>query len=185
VNSVRAGNSGIREFRAGIPGEVYSILLPVAEQVARVAIPLVGLGPWFLPLQGPGEESFQGFDEGVRTEWPAGTGVTAQQLIELLVVGLADECLPTADQLQQRSHGEVGIVPFGKVGRTARPRSILWTGAETCTHRVAFCVPCRCKQVPLIHDEGVEALLPKMSFPTLAQIDHTNIPARRFPQRVP
>jgi hypothetical protein len=47
--------------------------------------------------------------------------VTAQQLIERLVVGLADERLPIGDQPQQRSHGDEGVVASRKVGRRARP----------------------------------------------------------------
>jgi hypothetical protein len=40
--------------------------------------------------------------------------VTAQQLIELLV-GLADERPPIGDQLQQRSHGDEGVLPSRNV----------------------------------------------------------------------
>jgi hypothetical protein len=43
------------------------------------------------------EESLQGFDEWVRTAGLAGTSVTAQQVIEFLVVGGADERLPVRD----------------------------------------------------------------------------------------
>ena len=48
-----------------ISGTVYFIPFPLAEQVARIAIPRWCLGSRFLPLQGAGEESLQGLDEGV------------------------------------------------------------------------------------------------------------------------
>jgi hypothetical protein len=168
-----------------VPGRVFSILLPVAEQAAGVAIPLLALRRWCRPPRGPGEESLRGFDEGVRTEWPAGTGVTAQQLIELLVVGLADERLPIGDQLQQRSHGDEGVVASRKVGRRARPWPILRPGAETRSHGVALYLPYGGEQVSLIHHEAVETLLPEMPFPALAKIDRTSISAVRLPQPVP
>jgi hypothetical protein len=82
--------------------------------------------------------------------------VTAQSLVELLVVGLADERLPIGDQLQQRSHGDEGVVASRKVGRRARPWPILRPGAETRSHGVALYLPYGGEQVSLIHHEGVE-----------------------------
>jgi hypothetical protein len=173
-----------RRIPGGFRGQFAQFCSP-AEQVARVAIPLVALKPWFLRLQGPGEESLQGFEEGVRTEWPAGAGVTAQQLIELLVVGLANERLPIGDQLQQRSHGDEGVLPSRKVGRRARPWPILRPAAETRSHRVALYLPYGGEQLSLIDHEAVETLLPEMPFPALARIDRTSLSAMGLPQRVP
>jgi len=112
-------------------------------------------------------------------------GVAAQQLIERLVVGLADERLPIGDQLQQRSRGDEGVVASRKVGRRARPWPVLRPGAETRSHRVALYLPYACEQVSLIHHEAVETLLPETSFPALARIDHTSLSAMGLPQRVP
>lgn len=37
----------------------------------------------------------------------------------------------------------------------------------------------------LIHDEGVEALLPKVPFPAPAEVDHSSVPAMGFAEGVP
>jgi len=71
------------------------------------------------------------------------------------------------------------------VGRGARPRPVLRPVAETRPHRVALHIP-RCgKQVPLVHHEGVETLLPEAASLALAEVDHASGSAMGLPQRVP
>lgn len=113
-----------------IPGTDYSISPLLAEQVAQVGIGLAGLRAWFLPLQRAGEALLQGCDEVIGSERSASASVSAQQFVELLVFGLADEHLPIGDRLQERSYGDEGIAASSKVGRGTRPRPILLPSGE-------------------------------------------------------
>lgn len=72
----------------------------------------------------------QGCDEVIGSERSASVGVSAQQFVELLVFGLADEHLSIEGRLQERSHGDEGIAASGKVGRGTRPRPILLPSGE-------------------------------------------------------
>jgi hypothetical protein len=69
------------------------------------------------------------------------------------------------------------VILLVQVGTGARPAPVFNRLAEPRPQRVALDVTDRFQQILLVHDEGVEAFLPKVSAPSLTEIDHPGVAA--------
>lgn len=95
------------------------------------------------------------------------------------------EARPIGDAAEQGRDLDQGVVAPGQVGAGARPGPSLGLPDQPGPHGVQLDVAGGRQQVILVHWERVEALLPKVAAPALAEVDAPGVAAVRLAEGAP